>query len=475
MRGFPRSLSGQLVLLWLLAMLAAHVIAVVVLSWWRADNVTIHPLSVRTIETRIQSAYRAVSRASDAPTLLEDISLPDSTFELATGQSPDPEALEASSGSNDGTQPDMDTQERAISQRLHGRLKIPDTQPVLVRLRQVEPDARGLPGTVRNGNWLERAFQGTHAWALDIDVRLPDGQWLHSRHWPTMLPAHWSRVLSFSLLVGMLPTALIALLFGRRIMRPLRLLTEASRRVSRGEQVILPAAEGLTGVREITKAFNDMQQSLVRFVNGRTQMIAAIGHDLRTPLTSLRIRAELIDDDELRQAMVQTLEDMNVMVEETLRFARDDAHQEPTQDVPLDELVRDVVDGQVIQGRNVKWLNQLDAGMFYRCRPVNLKRALNNIIDNAARHGDVCVSVLADSVRRTLRIEVDDDGPGIDPAQLERVFEPFARLDAARSADTGGLGLGLAIARSSIRAHGGDVTLHNRHEGGLRAVIELPN
>ncbi|MCA3189027.1 MULTISPECIES: ATP-binding protein [unclassified Cupriavidus] len=466
MKLFPRNLSGQLVALWLVAMLAAHLIAVLVLSWWRADNVTIHPLSVRTIETRILSAYRVAGRADEPGEWLDEISLPDSTFALAV----EPDAGE------DGAATAMTGQEQALALRLRRLLDVPEGAPVYVRLRQTEP----VPGATRTaaedrGNWLEKAFRGTQATALDVDVRLPQGQWLHSRHWPTMLPAHWSRVLSFSLVVGMLPTVLIALLFGRRIMAPLRRLTEASKRVSRGEQVILPAADGLSGVREITKAFNDMQQSLVRFVNGRTQMIAAIGHDLRTPLTSLRIRAELIDDAELRDAMVQTIDDMGVMVEETLRFARDEALQEPTQDVQICHLVREVVDNQTIQGRSVSWTSQVDAGMFYRCRPVHLKRALGNVIDNAVRHGNVCVRILTDTVGRSLRIEIEDDGPGIEPGQLERVFEPFTRLDSARSMDSGGVGLGLAIARSCIRAHGGEISLQNRPEGGLRALIDLPN
>ncbi|KAA0179383.1 HAMP domain-containing protein [Cupriavidus gilardii] len=457
MKWFPRSLSGQLVALWLLAMLAAHVFAVVALSWWRADNATLHPLSVRTIETRILSAYRLAGRSADADALLEDISLPDSTFRLASYASPDPYG--------------MGEQERALAQRLRSLLDVADQVPIHVRLQQAEPER----SSQRGGNWLERAFSRTHALALDVEVRLPNGRWLHSRHWPTMVPAHWSRVLTFSLLVGMLPTAIIALLFGRRIMRPLRLLTEASKRVSRGERVILPAPDGLSGVREITQAFNDMQESLTRFVNGRTQMFAAIGHDLRTPLTSLRIRAELIDDAELREAMVKTLDDMSVMVEGALQFARDDALQEPTQDVRLDELIQEIVDQQTVQGREVRCESRPDPTLFYRCRPVHLKRGLSNIIDNAARYGQVCIRVAADKVRPALRIEVDDEGPGIDAEHLERVFEPFTRLDSARSADTGGLGLGLAIARSCIRAHGGDVTLHNRAEGGLRAVIELPN
>lgn len=456
MKWFPRSLSGQLIALWLLALLAAHVIAVVAMSWWRADNATIHPLSIRTIETRVLSAYRVAERSSEAPEVLKDISLPDSIFRLASNPS--------------ARSSETDDKEAAIAGRLQSLLGVPQGTPVYVRLQQAEPE----PNIHRNANWLEQAFKGAHAWALDIEVRLPNGQWLLSRHWPTMMPAHWSRVLSFSLIVGILPTALIALLFGRRIMRPLRILTAASRRVSRGEQVILPTPDGLSGVREITKAFNDMQASLTRFVNGRTQMIAALGHDLRTPLTSLRIRTEFIEDDELRRAMVQTLDEMNVMVEETLKFARDDAMQEPTQNVNFGELVQELVGLQVLQGRQVKLTTAVDPVTSYRCRPVHLKRGIHNIIENATRYGDVCIEVLTDAVHKTLRVVIEDNGPGIDPDQLERVFEPFARLDASRSTNTGGLGLGLAIARSSIRAHGGDVTLHNRETGGLRAVIELP-
>jgi len=459
MKWLPRSLSGQLIALWLLALVAAHVIAVVALTWWRADNATIHPLSIRTIETRVLSAYRVAERSADAEAVLKDISLPDTMFKLA---------IHPLAGF-----PETGEQEAAIAKRLRALLGISNDVPVYVRLERVGPGAlEGGRPAHRNG--LDHAFRSDHAWGLDIDVRLPNGQWLLSRSLPTMLPAHWSRVLSFSLLVGMLPTALIALLFGRRIMRPLRNLTEASKRVSRGEQVILPAPDGLSGIREITQAFNDMQASLTRFVNGRTQMVAAIGHDLRTPLTSLRIRAEFIDDEPLRDAMVQTLDEMSIMVEEILGFARDDALREPTQDVCFEELVREVVDQQTIQGRSVSFKSELASDVLYRCRPVHLKRGLGNIIDNATRFGEVRVKVRSDAVPGALRIEVDDSGPGIDPEHLEQVFEPFARLDAARSTETGGLGLGLAIARSCIRAHGGDVTLHNRETGGLRAVIELP-
>lgn len=223
-------------------------------------------------------------------------------------------------------------------------------------------------------------------------------------------------------------------------------------------------------MREITEAFNEMQERLVRFVNDRTRMIAAIGHDLRTPLTSLRINAELIDDEELREAMILTLDEMSVMAEETLTFAQDDVKQEPTLVVELSALVDEVVSRQRTLGKEVDWT--APPATFYRCRPVHLKRALNNLIDNATRYGRTRVRLRQGDDGEDLRIEVEDDGPGIDPDQLERAFEPFVRLDTARG--PGGTGLGLAIARSCIRAHGGELALHNRPEGGLRAVITLP-
>ncbi|WP_051303709.1 ATP-binding protein [Comamonas composti] len=459
MKWLPRSISGQLLALWIVAILLAHLIAVLALSWWRSDNIAIHPLSARTIETRILAAYKAAGHEAQASRLLEDISLPDSEFRL----------LAAPGARNPDSR--WSSQEAALAQAIRSRLELSSDTPLHVQLLNALPSGAGL----KDGrNWIEKAFKSQHALAMDVEVLLPDQRWLYSRHWPTLVPAHWSRVLSFSLLVGTIPAAIIALLFGRQLMRPLGELAEASRRLSRGERVILPQPGRLSGVRDIIQAFNDMQESLVRFVNGRTQMLAAMSHDLRTPLTSLRIRAELIDNEDLRNAMITTLDEMGAMVEETLRFARDEAQQEATQEVAIESLIQQVLDAQSASGNSVRRTQQLDPGLHYRCRPVTLKRALHNIIDNAAHYGEVRVGAQVDSQRQVLRIEVDDDGPGIPPAQLEQVFEPFIRLDKARSAHTGGVGLGLSIARSSIRAHGGEISLHNRDKGGLGVVIEMP-
>lgn len=456
MKWLPRSMAGQLLALLLLAMVAAHLVAVLLLSQW-GTAARIHPLSLREIETRVISTYRAVSgHPSGAQSLLENLSLPENRFELASAP------LDI---------PGMDDQEAALARGLHRRLGLPPERKVMVHLRPFDPLERPS-GSDQAPNWLIKLLDSGNAWVLDIEVDLPDGRWLRSRHWPSMMHPHWGRVLSFSLPVSVLPMIFIAVLFGRRIMRPLKALTEAARRVSRGERVARLRPEGPSGVREITEAFNDMQERLIHFVNDRTRMIAAIGHDLRTPLTSLRIRAELIDDDELREAMVLTLDEMSVMAEETLQFAQDDATREPTQNVDIGALVGEVVERQRMLGRQVAWTAPPET--FYRCRPVHLKRALNNLVDNATRYGNAAVRVLPGGPRQELRIEVEDNGPGMRPEHLEQAFEPFARLDPARSLETGGAGLGLAIARSCIRAHGGEVSLHNRPEGGLCAVIVLP-
>lgn len=455
MKWTPRSISGQLFVVWVLAMLATHGIAVFMMSLWRADNATIHPLSVRTIETRVLSAYRVATRVPDAAAILADISVPDSSFRLG--------AAAAVAAMNDD--------EGKVADGLRKLLQLPPQLPIAVRL---DNSASGEPATDKR-NWLERMLRSAPDWTLHIEVPLGDGRALLSDHRPTIMPAHWGRVLTFSLLVGMIPTTLIAIFFGRRIMRPLQVLTEASKRVSRGEPMIIPAASGPNGVREITAAFNEMQKSLTLFVSGRTQMLAAMGHDLRTPLTSLRIRAEMVEDEALSKAMVQTLDDMKIIVDETLQFARNDALQEPTLAVWLDDLIGEVVDEQRMQGRAIHFDSHLSRDdALFRCRAVHLKRALNNLIDNGARYGAVRVSLRLDRASVRYLIEVADHGPGIAEDQLEHVFEPFVRLDAARSRATGGAGLGLAIARSCSRAHGGDVTLANRPEGGLTALIHLP-
>lgn len=200
-------------------------------------------------------------------------------------------------------------------------------------------------------------------------------------------------------------------------------------------------------------------------------MLAAISHDLRTPLTLLRLRAESVKSIEEREKMLATIADMNAMIEATLAFARDDAVAEPRRSTDLTALLASIVDDMADAGMPVTMAPA--SPIVGDCRPAALKRAITNLIDNAIKYGKAARVSIHDA-QRTVEITVDDQGPGIPEEALVRVFQPFYRLEESRSRETGGIGLGLAIALSIVEAHGGELTLANRSEGGLRAAVTLP-
>jgi signal transduction histidine kinase len=213
-----------------------------------------------------------------------------------------------------------------------------------------------------------------------------------------------------------------------------------------------------------------MQARLRRFVDDRTRMLAAIGHDLRTPLTTLRLRAEFVPDDEVRERMLNTISEMETMSEATLAFARGESTNEETRLVELSSLVESLCDDLAELGADVRFIE--GAKINYCCRADALRRAVRNLIENALRYGTrarVSVARRGDAIA----LSVEDDGPGIPPEFSEQVFAPFFRLESSRNRQTGGVGLGLSIARTIIRHHGGDIVLGNASPG-LRAVIELP-
>ncbi|MGC3985558.1 MAG: ATP-binding protein [Pseudorhodoferax sp.] len=316
------------------------------------------------------------------------------------------------------------------------------------------------------------AFKVELGWSiltLESGVRLPDGRWLHARQLP-LAGYQWWRLLRFSVPTSTLPVLAIVLLCVWRMLRPLKTLADAAERVSRGERIDPLPLVGPRETRELSAAFNLMQEKLTRFIDHRTQMLAAISHDFRTPITSLRLRAELVDEPAQRAAMVRTLDEMRTMVEQTLRFAQDDAALEETRETDLRALLQQIEQEQHALGHDV--VLAPGPALPYRARPVSLKRAVANLVDNAVRHGGRARLALA--AGQPVRITVDDDGPGLDASLLEQVFEPFFQRDQARNHQGGGVGLGLSIARSCVRAHGGEVALANRPEGGLRATVTLP-
>ncbi len=227
----------------------------------------------------------------------------------------------------------------------------------------------------------------------------------------------------------------------------------------------------MAGTRETVRAFNLMRARLDRYVRDRTAMLAAVSHDFRTPITSLRLHAEFVEDPETRAKILAALDEMQRMTEDALAFIREDMQREETRTVDLHALVDSVAADLAELGHDIA---VADSGrVLVACRPAALRRALRNLLENAAAYGGRA-AVRIEPGDAELRVVVEDEGPGIRDADLERVFEPFVRLEASRSRDTGGSGLGLAIARGIVRGHGGDIVLANRAEGGLRATVALP-
>jgi signal transduction histidine kinase len=223
-----------------------------------------------------------------------------------------------------------------------------------------------------------------------------------------------------------------------------------------------------------------MAARIRRFVQDRTLMLTAIGHDLRTPITRMRLRAEFIDDDTLRQKMLADLEELEAMVSATLAFGRDVTAGEPVSALDLAELARTVLDeaADTHLRADLRLGYEGPAHLPVRVRPVLLKRALTNLVHNALTYGGGAARIILRPPQAPpgtmATLEIDDDGPGIPADEIERMFQPFQRLEASRNRETGGFGLGLSIARDIVRAHGGDVTLENRPGGGARATVTLP-
>jgi len=307
--------------------------------------------------------------------------------------------------------------------------------------------------------------------SLTIAVPLADGRWLNAETGSVSRPPAWAW--SSLILLGAMATAITAIVIFsmRRVARPLRALAGAAESLGRGEAVTPLAEEGPEDVRRTTRAFNEMGARLQRYMDDRMRMLAAISHDLRTPITTLRLRAEFIDEPEVRDKMLETLAEMQHMTEAVLAFAREDAAREDTRPVELKALVESLCEDLADSGLNVTVIKA--DSVTYACRAVGLKRALANLIENAVAYGGAARVTLRDA-GPDIRVTVDDDGPGIPEAQMEQAFEPFVRLESSRSRETGGAGLGLAIARSIAHGHEGDITLANRSEGGLRATMTLP-
>jgi signal transduction histidine kinase len=301
-------------------------------------------------------------------------------------------------------------------------------------------------------------------------IQLTDGSWLNFS-----LPVVYGtspnlRGALVSASVMALGVIIVAILLVRTLTAPLRALASAADAIGKGPDVALPE-KGSDEVRQVTRAFNAMQARIHRLISDRTQALAAVSHDLRTPITRLRLRAGFLSDPEAQAAIDADLDEMEAMVDATLAYLRGDTEPEEPKPTDLATMLMTLVDAATDAGRPATYEGPQHA--FAPVRGLALKRAFANLIENSLTYGG-SAPVRLEPTDMELRVTIDDDGPGIPEAELERVFEPFRRLDASRNRQTGGVGLGLAIVRQAVLREGGMVRLINRPEGGLRAEIVIP-
>ena len=304
-----------------------------------------------------------------------------------------------------------------------------------------------------------------------VQVRLRDGATVTFQQ---VLPEEviaWPGRLLLILLVLLASVAILAGLAVRALTRPLAVLADAAAEL--GRDIRRPPLDegGPLEVQRAARAFNTMQERLIRYIEDRNRILAAVSHDLKTPITRLRLRTELLDDAPLREKFLTDLDDMQRMAQASLDFLRGGEDSEPLAPVDLNALLESLQEDAEDTGQAIRIDGATDRPLH--CRPLALKRCLTNLLDNALKYGQRAEIAVQDTPARvTLRVR--DQGPGIPETELERVFEPFYRLESSRSRDTGGTGLGLSIARNIARGHGGELTLRNHARGGLEARVELP-
>lgn len=303
-----------------------------------------------------------------------------------------------------------------------------------------------------------------------LAMQLDDGTWLAfdtaTRIWGLAPFTQIMIIILFALFSGIV----VAAFASRRLSRPMNLLAGAAERFGADVQAPAIRPEGPLEIQVAMRAFNEMQGRIQRFVRDRTEMLAAISHDLRAPLTRMRLRGEYIDDSHQQRRLFNDVDEMRAMVDAALAFFRGDGEEEPMTRFDMTALVQTVIDDSRDEGAEVNY--EGPERMIYEGRPKALKRALVNLVGNAVRYGGA-TCVFLDEADGQVRVRVVDHGPGIPEALHETVFRPFFRAEGSRNRHTGGVGLGLPTARNIVRGHGGDITLRNLNEG-LEASLWLP-
>jgi hypothetical protein len=335
------------------------------------------------------------------------------------------------------------------------------------RLFELTP---ALSGRDLHLRWDEHALAGTRSVLLGA-AELADRSYLifSAAIIPAAVPS-WPGAF-FVASVVFASIIVVAIFVLHTINAPLRQLADAARRYGNDQSVLLPE-RGPREIVEVERAFNAMHNRIQRLIADRTQALAAVSHDLRTPIARLRLRSGLLADPILQTEYERDLEEMEAMVESTLAYLRGEDETEPSRPTDIASILATLVDAATDAGRQASLSGERH--VVAMVHGLGIKRALANLIDNALSYGG-CARVNLERIPNHIRITIDDDGPGIAEADKPQVFEPFRRLESSRTPSTGGVGLGLTIARQAIEREGGTIRLSNRSGGGLRAEVRLPS
>ncbi|MBX2855977.1 MAG: HAMP domain-containing protein [Rhodobacteraceae bacterium] len=468
---WPQTLRGQLLGLLLLALIAAQVVALVFFFEERRRAV------------RAALAEEAVSRIASVTLLLEKTPASQQAGLLAAASTP-----LARFRLLDTPPPWIENPPRGAAKLRAGLILALGEMSDASWARRVQialisgPPPKPLRSWLRHDRDDDDHDRHEHHWRepppphparLASLVELRDGRWLAVEARFRRPPLQWAWPSILSMLLSAAAIVVVVTLVIGRTTNSLRGLAAAAERFGRGARGEPLPESGPEEARRLIATFNAMQDRLTRFVSDRTRLLASISHDLRTPITAMRLRVELLEDGEVKAKLAEGLDEMQRMSEAALTFAKEEAAQGPMRAVDLTALSASVVEDFADMGHDVSDVDADNARLILECRPDALKRALRNLVENAVRYGERARVTLT-SMDQEVVIQVEDDGPGVPEEQIDAMFEPFARLEISRNRDTGGAGLGLSIARSIARAHGGDVRLTNRAEGGLRAEIMLP-
>lgn len=447
----PRSLFSRLVIVFLLGLIIAQAVSLTIVLQDRGEFLS------------RASGVQSVRRIADTVLLLDTVNTSErdrlvkllSTPAMRIVISPDKPRLPGArllKDANDSPQAVMFT---TILQRILGRERD-------IKLVMLEP-AQQTPGNPR--------FHGRLNASVVAQIRLDDGSW--ALFDSQLQPDTWTWPLRalISALILLFCVILLAVIGVRWVTKPLKNFAEAATELGKNiDRPPLPET-GPVEVRQAARALNGMQARLSRYLHDRTRILAAMSHDLKTPITRMRLRAELLDDEPIKEKFKRDLSELESMVTGTLDFMRGIETSESIQPLDVNALLESMQSDAQESGQRVTITGNVSSP--YLCRPQAMKRCLSNLLDNAIKYGGAAhVQVI--QLPSSLHIVVSDEGPGLPAEELERVFDPFYRLESSRNRDSGGTGLGLTIARSIAEQHGGTLSLKNGLNKGLECHLDLP-